>query len=574
MAFWVFGWSKAKIRVYNKNRMQKKSLIFLFLILLLAASLRFFRLSIIPPGLFGDEVDTGYQAYSILRTGKDYFGNFLPVHFQSFGDWRVPLYIYLDTVFVAMLGLSELAVRLPSAILGILGVLLAFFLVKKITSDEKISLLSAFLLSVSPWHIQISRVGLEAIFLPVLFPAGLILFWRGKDEKKAVWLVLSALCLGLTPYAYSTPKLFLPLLVLLLFLLWGKELGKQKKKLVIFLTTLALVLLPLGLNLIKGSGQARFLGISIFSNPEIPERVRQARQNCDYQGGLARILHNKVTFWIDDFSKNYLSSISTDFLFGKGDPNPRHSVGSRGELYLWELPFLLLGLGLTIFKAFKEKDKIYQFILGWLVLAPVPAALTIGGGTHALRLFLFLPWLQVLTALGIFSVWEFFKSKRIKILYVTCLTLLASVSLFLYLHQYFVHYPKVSGRWWNYGYREIFDYVKKVESKYQKINISPSWEPSIVYTLFYSQYPPEKTQKEITISAVDIGKYHFLSPDLGRVKRGEGEKKTLYVLNPAELEIANLKLKDSPEVKFIKDIKAPDGSTAFVIFSSADVLTK
>src|SRR4030042_1148859 len=95
----------------------KKNLI-LVVIILVAAIVRLWKVGIIPPGLFGDEVDTGYQAYSILKTGRDYFGNFLPVHFQSFGDWRVPLYIYLDRLFVAFLGLSELAVRLPSAILG------------------------------------------------------------------------------------------------------------------------------------------------------------------------------------------------------------------------------------------------------------------------------------------------------------------------------------------------------------------------------------------------------------------------------------------------------------------------
>lgn len=549
----------------------KKIPVWLILILLLASFLRLWQINLVPPGLFGDEVDTGYQAYSILKTQKDYFGNLMPVHFQSFGDWRVPLYIYLDTIFVAIFGLSELAVRLPSAIFGILGVLATYFLAKKITSDERISLLSAFLLGISPWHVQVSRIGLEAILLPVLFPLGFILFWKGKEEKRTIWLVLAGFFLGLTPYAYNTPKLFLPFVVLLLLVLWGKELV-GKKKLLVFFLTLTIVLAPMAADLIKGFGQARFLGISIFSNPEIPEKVRLARQNCEYQGVVARVLHNKATFWIDDFAKNYLSSISTDFLFGVGDLNPRHSVGGRGELYLFELPFLFLGLGLAILKAFKEKNKIYQFLLGWLILAPVPAALTLKGGTHALRLFLFLPWFQILVALGIISVWGFLKSRRMKISYTLSLIFVISLSLFLYTHQYFVHYPKISGRWWNYGYREIFDYVNKVELKYQKINISPSWEPSIVYTLFYSQYPPEKTQKEITISAVDIGKYHFLSPDLGRVKRGEGEEKTLYIINPAELEIASLKLENSPEVKFIKNIKAPDGSIAFVIFSSSDIV--
>jgi len=549
----------------------KKNLI-LVVIILVAAIVRLWKVGIIPPGLFGDEVDTGYQAYSILKTGRDYFGNFLPVHFQSFGDWRVPLYIYLDTIFIAFLGLTELAVRLPAALLGIFGVFVTYLLAKRITRSEKISLASSFLLAISPWHIQLSRIGIEAIFLPILFPLGLLFFLKGVEEKrKLIPLVFAGFFFGLTVYAYNTPKLFLSLIVLVLLILWRKELLVEKKKLIVFLLTLFLVLLPLGLDLFKGSSQARFLSISIFSDSQVSEKVRLARESCDYQGIVARVLHNKVTVWTDTFVKNYLSSVSTDFLFAKGDLNPRHAVGGRGELYLFELPFLILGLGIVLLKAFKEKKKVFQLILVWLIFSPIPAALTQNGGTHAIRLFLFIPWFQIVTALGIWAVWEYIRSRRAKIFLIVLLSFIICLSVFSYTHNYFVHYPKISGRWWNYGYREIFDYVKKSEDKYGKIYVSPSWEPSIVYTLFYGQYPPSETQKEITVSAVDIGKYHFLSPDVGRLKRGEGDAKTLYVLNPAELEIASLKLEDAPSLRFIKEIKAPDGSTAFVIFSSSDV---
>lgn len=549
-----------------------KNRFILILILFLAAILRLWQIGSIPPGLFGDEVDTGYQAYSILKTGRDYFGNFLPIHFQSFGDWRVPLFIYLDTIFVRFLGLSELAVRLPSAILGILGVLAAYFLAKKITSQVRIALLAAFFLAISPWHVQLSRIGLEAIFLPVLFPLGIVAFLKGIEVQKGYkWLMVSGFILGLSVYAYNTPKLFLPLLVLTLILIWRKELLADRKRVFFFLTALFIILIPLGVDFIKGSGQARFLSISIFSDSQVSEKVRLARENCDYQGIVARLLHNKATVWTDTFIKNYLSSVSTDFLFAKGDLNPRHAVGGRGELYLFELPFLILGLVLVFLKAFKEKKNIYKFILFWLILAPVPAAMTLGGGTHAIRLFLFLPLLQILTAMGMFVVWEFLKSKKARVFYILCLTIIISLSLSMYLHDYFTHYPKISGRWWNYGYREIFEYVNKVEAKYDKIYISPSWEPSIVYTLFYSHYPPQLVQREITISAVDIGKYHFLSPDVSRLKRGEGAMRTLYILNPAELELVGLKLESSSGLKFIKEIKAPDGSSSFVIFSSSDV---
>jgi len=544
---------------------------FLVLILLGAFLLRFWGVEKIPPGLFGDEVDTGYQAYSILKTGRDYFGNRFPIHFQSFGDWRVPLYIYFDTIFIAFLGLNELAVRLPAVILGTLGILLTFFLANKLTGSKKIGLISAFLLAVSPWHFHISRVGLEVIFLPVLFPLGLLLFWKGLEKKKGWFFGLSGFVLGLTPYAYNTPKLFLPLILVVSLVIWRKEIIKNKKQTFVFLVILFFVLLPILIEFFRGTAQARFLGISIFNNQQVAEKVRLARESCDYQGVMERILHNKVVFWFDDFVKNYLLAISPSFLFGSGDSNPRHSIGSRGEMYLWELPFLFLGLIIVFLKAFKKQDRFFQFLLCWLVLAPIPSSLTMNGGNHALRLFLFLPWLEIVVALGVKEFFSYFNSKKIKVLFLRFLAVVILISSFYYFHHYFVHYPKISGRWWNYGYREVFEYVNKVENKYQKIYISPSWEPSLVYSLFYGKFSPFQVQKEVDISSNTLGKYQFYSPDLGRVKRGEGEEKTLYVVNPAELSIPGLDIKNSPYVKFIKEIMAPDGLVAFLIFSSPDV---
>jgi len=551
---------------------KNKNTFFLIFILFLASLLRLWGIGSVPPGLFGDEVDTGYQAFSILNTGKDYFGNFLPVHFQSFGDWRVPLYIYLDTVFVAIFGLNEIAVRLPAALLGVLGVMLAYFLSKKISGDNKIALVSALLLAISPWHIQISRIGLEAIFLPVLFPLGLIFLWKGITEKKSsIPFLLSGVFFGLTLYSYNTPKLFLPLILFILFAVWFKEIFKLRRKFVIFIITLVLISMPLAADLIKGTGQARFLGISIFSDSTVAERVRFARQNST-EGFLTKIIHNKVTVWSGDFVNNYLSSFSTEFLFLKGDPNPRHSIGGRGEMYLFELPFLLIGLGIFFLKAFKEKDKFSQLLISWIIISPISAALTIGGGTHAIRLFHLLPWFQIVTASGIIIVWNYFGSRRRKLIFSFCFVTVVLVSCGLYLHDYFIHYPKISGRWWNYGYREIFTYINFNQDKYDKIYMSPSWEPSTVYTLFYSKYPPKAVQAEIVPSVNKIGKYYFYPPNLDELKKGNLEKRVLYVLNPAELKVFGIDVESNHALKVISNIYAPDGSPAFVMLTGNDVV--
>src|SRR3989344_4866828 len=113
---------------------------FLVVILVIASLLRLYMLDRVPVSLFGDELDVGYQAYSILKTGKDYSGNFLPMHFESLAEWRTPVYLYSVVPSVAIFGISPLGVRLPAAIFGILGVWAFYLLVKEFTFGKDIKL--------------------------------------------------------------------------------------------------------------------------------------------------------------------------------------------------------------------------------------------------------------------------------------------------------------------------------------------------------------------------------------------------------------------------------------------------
>src|SRR3989344_3833487 len=127
---------------------------FLIGIIILAAILRLWKLSSVPVSLFGDELDVGYQAYSILKTGRDYSGNSRPLHFRSLAEWRTPFYLYSAVPTVAIWGISPLGVRVPAAVFGILSIWLFYLLTKEITKNEKIGLIGAAVLTFSPWHIQ------------------------------------------------------------------------------------------------------------------------------------------------------------------------------------------------------------------------------------------------------------------------------------------------------------------------------------------------------------------------------------------------------------------------------------
>jgi len=136
-----------------------KPKIILIIIVILAAFLRFYQLGNNPPSLTWDEVAWGYNAYSLGIDGRDEFGRFLPFNYlESFGDFKPPMYAYLDIIPIKIFGLNEFAVRFPSALFGLLTVLITYFLTKRIFFDSKskelYALFSALFLAISPWHIM------------------------------------------------------------------------------------------------------------------------------------------------------------------------------------------------------------------------------------------------------------------------------------------------------------------------------------------------------------------------------------------------------------------------------------
>ncbi|MCX6724630.1 MAG: glycosyltransferase family 39 protein, partial [Candidatus Shapirobacteria bacterium] len=150
--------------------MNKKVFLILFLIIFLAGLLRLPFLNRFPSGFSADEASLGYSAYSILKTGKDEWGERLPLNPRSFGEYKAPLYIYLTIPSIALFGLNETAVRLPSAVFGILAIVVVFLLTQELFGIVTISLLSAFFLAISPWHLVFSRAAIEANLMVFFFP--------------------------------------------------------------------------------------------------------------------------------------------------------------------------------------------------------------------------------------------------------------------------------------------------------------------------------------------------------------------------------------------------------------------
>ncbi|PIZ48613.1 hypothetical protein COY29_03365, partial [Candidatus Woesebacteria bacterium CG_4_10_14_0_2_um_filter_39_14] len=177
--------------------MKRKHLVFILgLILLISFVLRFYQLTENPPALNWDEVSHGYNAYSILKTGQDEWGVSWPGIFRAYGDYKLPVYIYATSLSISLFGLNDFAVRFPSALAGVLAVLLTYLLVKELFKNQKAALLAAFFLAISPWHLFTSRAAFEANLAAFLTLTGFYFFIQGFGKK---WLLpLGIFLLGLS----------------------------------------------------------------------------------------------------------------------------------------------------------------------------------------------------------------------------------------------------------------------------------------------------------------------------------------------------------------------------------------
>lgn len=560
--------------------------VILLLIIVIASFLRLWKLGKIPVSLFGDELDVGYHAYSILKTGKDYQGNFMPLHFHSLAEWRTPLYLYSTVPTVGIFGISAWGVRLPAAIFGILSVYVFYLLIKEIFKNDNLALISAFLLALSPWHIQYSRAGFEVTQLILFILLGLLYFFKAlKKEGENFWL--STLFFALTPWVYSTAKLFTPFLLLFLLVIWRKQIFKFKlKNLVFAAVSLLIVGGPIAYSTLFSGGSQRFEYISIFSDPTTePEvgflRQTDARVRGELGEGLTptivdRIFHNKFTFWGENVIKNYLHSFSTNFLFIKGDLNLRHSIGI-GQFYRIEIVALLLGI---IFFFTSKIDRKYKtLIIFWILFGAFPSAITREGGYHATRLILMLPPLIFLISYGIFDTFNRLKGLNKLLVSVSYIGLFVVCFIF-YQHEFWVHYPWVSERWWHTGYEESIKEIKKIDKDYDKVVISTANEPPWIFFAGWYEYPPDKWQKEYPIERKTflegfgeisfIDKFYFGSPSGGVYEWGQViDSNTLYLASEKEVKV-NLILEPERtpgDLKLIKAFSYPSGEPAFYLFT-------
>lgn len=496
--------------------------ILLLAIVLIAFALRFYALGANPVSLNWDETSIGYNAYSILKTGRDEYGNFLPLQFRSFDDYKPPVYVYLTVPSVLLFGLNEFAVRFPAALFGVIAVLVVYYLAKEIFSSfsekkkESISLFVAFFIAISPWHIQFSRAAYEGNIGLFFLLLGTYLFFVSFKNK--YYLFFSIIAFVLSFYSYHSFRLIIPLYVIVLGIMFKQELLKIKKVFLISIFFFGLCIAPVFVSFINPSGSgARLSMVTIFGESEgLRQDLKQLE--LDQQNGniVGMVVNNRRLYYARQAVQGYLDHFNPNFLFVYGAGSFHHHPANFGMQYLWELPFMLLGFYFLL-KHFSRKIAV---IFLMLLLAPIPAAITTGT-PHGVRAIAMIAPLAFLTGAGVFYGLELLKplKKHYKVIILIIIGSALFLNIVFYLYEYYVVTPRVYGYFWQAGNKEAILYAKENENKYNKIIMTYTYDQPYIYYLFYNKIDPVWYQKNWDKNELPqrfsrtIGKYEFRNID-------------------------------------------------------------
>lgn len=452
-------------------------------ILFLAFILRVVGISYYPVGFTPDEASFGYDAYSILKTGKDQWGNSFPLVLKSFGDYKAPLYAYLTIPSVFLFGLNEFAVRLPNAIVGTLAIVAVYYLVKELFRNSKnrylkyASVVVSLILAISPWHIMMSRGAFEANLITLFLPLGIYLYLKEK-------YVLSSLILGLNFFTYHSAKLITPIIFLMLMVLFRptkKVIGGVAIFLAFFLLTIYTFYLGAGARAVERSITQGAL--------EEGAKTKIELINNGMNPIVARLLHNKYQVTAKRFVENYSQYFSPRFLVFKGPAETTYGMMKNfGVLSYVEVVGIVVGLVFVV----KTKDisrSVKLFVLGWLLLAPLPAALSTGVGYAGNRAISMIPVVQIIATLGLLKLVSLRNYFRIPV----SLLLIAGFGIFLY--KYIVKSPAELSAGMLAGNIDKAQTLIESSNKYDEIEVSKKMSEPHIYIAFASKYDPKSYQE-------------------------------------------------------------------------------
>lgn len=465
-----------------------------------------------PVSLYWDEASIGYEAYSVVSTGKDMHGNhWFQAIFPGYGDYKAPVYIWLTALALKILPIGQMAVRVTSVVSGSLSLIVVYFLAKEIfvgKKSNKIALWSMAGASFLPWHIHFSRVGFEANLGLFFIGLALLMLLMGRRKK---WLILLSSIFGVIGvYSYFSVRIVFPLMVLSTVLIYFKQFKNSFGYIFLSIALFLSLMIPLTKSTFYDpSNQIRMSTENILNYDQEVIYSNYLRQ--DDGGQLwARIIHHRYLYIAKEFTLNLFDHLSPRYLFISGDPNLRHGSGIMGLM----LPSYVIIFFLGIFSLGKNRKQLTLIMLWWLI-SLIPASIP-EETPHALRsLNGVIPMVMVL-GVGMEAVLtKIHRDQKWRMPTVAYL-LVVLVNLIGFVGYYFWHYPTDTAEAWQDGYRQVAEFLNERSGDYDSIVVSAK-DRLYLYVLFFTQYPPERLQAEAENDLLGkdgfvinrFGKYNF-----------------------------------------------------------------
>lgn len=458
--------------------------ILLILISFLSVSLFIYKLTSSPPCLNADEAANAYDAYSILKTGRDQYGNFMPLRFKSFGDYKLPLLTYIAIPSIKIFGLNEFGIRMVNFPFVFFFPIVVYLLAYELFNKKSVGLTTALLIAFAPGLQLLGRQAHEGYVTAFFVTLSFYLFLKFFKKQTLFNYLLFTINFLLMLFGYHSSRLWAGffLLVFIYFI------NKAKIKWFYILGLIAAVLIFGITDLVNNPSRIR--NLLFFNNIGFSLKINELRN----EGG-SRLLYNKLTVGIKDITLEYLRYFSPQFLVSSGDENFRFGFPEVAPITPVEYIFIFIGL----YFLFKNKEKWRFLILTMLLFSPVSASLSWAGLSITRSIFIFIPTL-ILAAYGIIN---FLNKKNLLFiwLFVICYLLFNFYSWDFYLNHYSKRATVI--RSWQCGYKELASYVKQNYNQYDNFYITKKNGQPYIFMLFFLQYPPQEYQKLAKLSAPD-----------------------------------------------------------------------
>ncbi len=456
--------------------------------------LRLIGFGVLPAGLNRDEAALGYNAFSLLQSGKDEWGASWPVVFRSFGDYKLAGYIYVLIPFIQLFGNTALAVRAPSLLAGIVLIPLAYALTKEIFQRKDIALVFAGIQAISPWAIHYSKIGFEANLALMLFVASVCLFVKRNATQYHHVLGLALLFFSLL--TYNAPLVLIPCIFFIILLMKKHMLSGG-----IFIVSVCAFLLVFPAT--KGK-----TGITVFTDVGVVEQ-----QHVEYQKAgnniIYKTLAHPIVFYPKIIILQYIKSYDPLFLVYKGGSNPWHQAPNSGHITLGIFILFLLGICSAGFLFKKQSILLYVFLL----IAPLASAITVDA-PQATRMLFFFFMMSAFASIGFHTIWKY--SKSIAML-AGIILLIESVYFQYNALQSFSSKPQTE---WYSGMGEALQKAELYRKNDETIGVVGDVHYMYIYPAFYTPVSPDKFRNTIEYFPNDaiglsqvkkVGHYAFAS---------------------------------------------------------------